>query len=199
MSESNDTKLNAGTSTLVSIFDRASARTGPTAEATARYVYEHTMVRAVNSLGRVVSQTSARKNSVLDRNVADLMSRLYFDAKCGRAAAEYNLEKAGMIEMIFGHVAGQMGDGDNFWDDIRWTLTERGRCTSMAKLQRIILRDPPLEIALWDVKDEADDVAGDCGGSEPGGPFPATHYRILAHLSIRTERILAAERRRRRR
>jgi hypothetical protein len=196
---SNDTKLSAGPSVLVSIFDRASARNGPTAEATARWVSGHTMIRTVTSLGRADSVMSGRKNNVLDGKVADLMSRLYYDAKCGRAAAEYNLEKAGMIEMIFGHVAGQMGDGDNFWDDIRWTLTERGRCTSMAKLQRIILRDPPLEIALWDVKDEADDVAGDCGGSEPGGPFRATHYRILAHLSTRTERILAAEKRRRRR
>jgi hypothetical protein len=112
-------------------------------------------------------------------------------------AAEYNLKNAGRIEMISGHVAGQMRDGDNFWDDLRWTVTERGRCTSMADLQRIILCDPPLEIALWDAKDEAADVAGGCGGaSEPSDPILVTHQRILAHLEKRAERILAAEKHR---
>src|SRR6516162_8170940 len=57
------------------------------------------------------------KNWKFDRRLDELISRLYWDAKCGRAAAEYNLEKA---------------------DDLRWTLTERGRCTSMADLQRIV-------------------------------------------------------------
>jgi hypothetical protein len=56
----------------------------------------------------------------------------------------HNLEVAGMTEMISGHVAGQLRDGDNFWDDLRWTVTERGRCTGMADLERNILRDPPL-------------------------------------------------------
>jgi hypothetical protein len=125
-----------------------------------------------------------------------VISRLYWDAKCGRAAAEYNLENAGMIEMISGHVAGQMRDGDNFWDDLRWTVTERGMRTSMADLQRIILCDPPLEIALWDAKDEAADVAGDCGACEPGDPILLAHQRILAHLGERAERILAAEKHR---
>jgi hypothetical protein len=63
----------------------------------------------------------------------------------------------------------------------------------MAKLERIILRDPPLEIAQWDLKDEADDVAGDCGNCEAGDPVLVTHYRILAQLGMRVERILAAE------
>jgi hypothetical protein len=98
-------------------------------------------------------------NNVFDEKIDKLISRLYWDAKCGRAAAEYNLQKAGMIEMIFGHVAGQMRDGDNFWDDCRWTSTERGRSTSMADLQRIVLSDPPLDIALWDAQDEAADAA----------------------------------------
>ena len=97
------------------------------------------------------------------------MTGLYWEAKCGRAAAEYNLKKAGMIETISGHVAGQMRDGDNFWDDIRWTLTERGRRAGMADLQRVILSDPPLEIALWDAQDEAADVAGGCGGHLDAG------------------------------
>ena len=132
------------------------------------------------------------KNWRFDRRLDELISRLYWDAKCGRAAAEYNLEKAGLIEMISGHVAGQMRDGDNFWDDLRWTLTERGKCTSMADLERIVLRDPPLEIALWDAKDEAADVADNCGG-EPGDPILMTHQRILAHLEKRAERIVAAK------
>jgi hypothetical protein len=136
-------------------------------------------------------------NNVFDQKIDKLISRLYWDAKCGRAAAEYNLKKAGMIEMISGHVAGQMRDGDNFWDDCRWTSTERGRSTSMAELQRIVLSDPPLEIALWDAQDEAVDVAGGCGGAcEPGDPILANHQRILAHLEKRAERILAAEKRR---
>jgi hypothetical protein len=134
-------------------------------------------------------------NNVFDKKIDELISRLYWDGKCGRAAAEYNLENAGMIEMISGHVAGQMGDGDNFWDDLRWTVTKRGRRAGMADLQRIILCDPPLEIALWDAKDEAADVAGDCGG-EPGDPILVAHRRILAHLEKRAERILAAEKRR---
>ena len=101
------------------------------------------------------------------------------------------------VEYLAGAVAGvEMHDGDNFWDDCRWTTAERGRCTSMAKLQRIILCDPPLEIALWDAKDEAADVAGGCGACELGDPILVTHQRILAHLEKRAERILAAEKRR---
>jgi hypothetical protein len=143
-----------------------------------------------------LDEGTSNPNNVFDKQLDELISRLYWDAKCGRAAAEYNLEKAGMIEMISGHVAGQMRDGDNFWDDCRWTLTERGRRTSMAELQRIILCNPPLEIALWDAKDEAADVAGGCGACEPGDPILVTHQRILAHLEKRAERILAAEKHR---
>ncbi len=116
MSKHNE--LNACKSNLVSVFGPGS---GPTAEATARWVSEHTRIRAVTSLGRDTTEMSGRKNSVLDSKVAELMTSLYNDARCGRAAAEYNLEKAGMIEMIFGHVAGRMRDCDNFWDDTRWS------------------------------------------------------------------------------
>ena len=62
----------------------------------------------------------------------------------------------------------------------------------MADLERIVLRDPPLEIALWDAKDKAADVADNCGG-EPGDPILMTHQRILAHLEKRAERIVAAK------
>jgi hypothetical protein len=71
-----------------------------------------------------------------------------------------------MIEMIQDHHAGVMLPGDVYWDDLRWTLTDRGRRASDAQLERIMLRDPPLEIAESDAKDEANDVATDCGGCD---------------------------------
>jgi len=171
MAKSSNTKVNSKTSNPVST-DHGSARTGP------------------------VRFEDWSKNHVLDRKVGERIWRLYFDARCGHAAAEYNLEQAGMIEMIQAHVSGKMGEGDNGWGDCRWLLTERGRRTSMANLQRIMLRDPPLAIAQADVKDEASDVADDCGGCDPGEPDLMQHYRILAHLLMRAERILAAEKRR---
>ena len=110
--------------------DSRSVTRGPTAEATARYISDHAWTRDVISCGRVVLQMGGRKKNGLDWKVADLMADLYLDARCGWAGAEYNLEKAGMIEMLFGHVAGQVDDGDCFWDDVRWTLTDRGRRAS---------------------------------------------------------------------
>jgi hypothetical protein len=123
-----------------------------------------------------------------------LIRRLYCGAKCGNAAAEHNLEKAGVIEMIQGHVAGQMREGDNFWGDLRWKLTELGRRTGMAKARIIILRDPPLEIALRDAMDEASDIADGCGGYQPDHPYVLMHRRILEHLLDRIERIRASGR-----
>jgi hypothetical protein len=159
-------------------------RTGPTAEATARYTNEH----------RMVGKNAIRKKDALDRKVSGLMSRLYLDAKCGQAAAEYNLEKAGMIEMIFDQVAGEMRHGDNFWNDIRWMVTGLGRRTKLGELKRIILRDPPLEIAVRDAEDETTEVADRCGDllyfGFDTGPL---HKRILAHLEERVERIRAAQ------
>jgi hypothetical protein len=95
---------------VVSMWGNASMRVGPTAGATARWTNEH----------RMVGKSKIRRKDASDRKVSNLMSRLYFDAKCGNAAAEYNLEKAGMIEMIFDQAAGEMRDGDNYWNDIRW-------------------------------------------------------------------------------
>jgi hypothetical protein len=43
------------------------------------------------------NDTDLDPNNVFDREIDELISRLYWDAKCGRAAAEYNLKKAGMI------------------------------------------------------------------------------------------------------
>jgi hypothetical protein len=173
MAKSSNTKVNSKTSNPVSSVDRGSARTGP-----------------------VRFESDWTKNHVLDGKVRERIWRLYFDAQCGHAAAEYNLEQAGMIEMIQAHVSGKMREGDNGWCDCRWTLTERGRRAGTAKLERIILRDSPLAIAQADVKDEASDVADDCGGCDPGDPTLMQHYRILAHLLMRAERILAAEKRR---
>jgi hypothetical protein len=62
---------------------------------------------------------TARRGSGIDVKLENLMRRLYFSAKCGNAAAEYNLEKAGVIEMTQGHTAGQMQSGDNHWGDYR--------------------------------------------------------------------------------
>jgi hypothetical protein len=155
-------------------------RVGPTAEATARYTSEHCMVE----------NNVIRAKDTLDRKISDLMSHLYFDAKCGQAAAEYNLEKAGMIEMIFDQVAGEMRVGDNYWNDIRWMLTELGRRTKLTELRSIILRDPPLEIAVRDAEDEATDISG--RRAEPvffGVDTVTLHERILAHLDERVERI----------
>lgn len=90
-----------------------------------------------------------------------------------------------MIEMIQGHHAG----ADVYWDDLRWTLTDRGRRASDAQLERIMLRDPPLEIAEWDAKDEANDVASDRGGCDIDDPILAMHRRISINLDKRAERI----------
>jgi hypothetical protein len=131
-----------------------------------------------------------REKDDLDRKASELISDRYFDAKCGHAGAEYNLEKAGMIAMIFGHVAGQMRHGDNFWDDIRWILTDLGRRARLNELERIILSDPPLEVAVRDAEDEAADIDEGCGGSYV---WVVRHKRILTHLEERVERIRATE------
>ena len=128
---------------VVPFCKNASVRNGSTAAATARWMSECRLV------GR---DTTRRKEDASDQRVSDLMSRLYFDAKCGHAGAEYNLEREGMIAMIFGHVAGQMRNGDNYWEDTRWMVTELGKRTSMAQLRRIVLHDPPLEVALRDAR-----------------------------------------------
>jgi hypothetical protein len=126
-----------------------------------------------------------------DSDVESLTFDLYYSGQVGLAAAEYNLEKADLIEMIQGHRAGQMaGDGtDNYWCDCRWTLTELGKRASMALLERMMLRDPPLEIAEQDAEEEANDVATDCGGCDLEDPRLAIHRRILANLDERAERI----------
>ena len=81
--------------------------------------------------------------------------RLFYSSKVGWAAAELNLEKAGLIEMIQGHRAGLMREGlDNMWCDLRW------------RLECAMLPDPVLEIAEWDAEYEANDVATNCSGCD---------------------------------
>jgi hypothetical protein len=165
-------KAIATSADLRAMYERAlEIRNAPTAEARARWEREYD-----SRLG-------------CDDAVKTLVSNLYRSARVGLAAAEYNLEKAGMIEMIQGHHAGVMLPGDVYWDDLRWTLTDRGRGASDAQLERIMLRDPPLEIAEWDAKDEANDVASDCGGCDIDDPILAMHRRISINLDKRAERI----------
>jgi hypothetical protein len=134
------------------------------------------------------------KRQIIQDYLEAFMRDLCFDAECGRVAAEYNLEKVGIIKMVQGFVAGEMGERDNWWDDLRWELTNLSMRTSMAEARKIILRDPPLEIALWDAMFEARDIAESCGGCEPNDPWLLAHRAILAHLLDRVERIRAAER-----
>jgi hypothetical protein len=80
---------------LRAMYERAlEIRNAPTAEATARWEREY----------------DSRLGS--DDAVKNLVSNLYRSARVGWAAAEYNLEKVGMIEMIQGHHAGVMLPGD---------------------------------------------------------------------------------------
>jgi hypothetical protein len=164
-----DIEINPDLSALV---DRAcEIRNAPTAEATSRWEHRD------------------RAAEARDQEVADLANNLYYAARAGRAAAEHNLAAAGMIEMIGGHVAGLMRYGDNFWDGLRWTLTDLGRRTSNEQLAQIVTRDPPLDVARWDADDEADDVAGNCGNEDDDSPMLATHRRIADFLAERVDRI----------
>jgi hypothetical protein len=146
---------------------------GPTLEATKRW------------------NAHSSRQLLRDDKVEKLMFDLYYSGRVGLAAAECNLEKAGLIEMIQGHRAGRMSsDGsDNHWCDCRWILTERGKRASMARLERVMLGDPPLEIAEWDAEAEANDVATDCGGCDVDDPRLAIHRRNLVNLDKRAERI----------
>jgi hypothetical protein len=122
------------------------------------------------------------------------MSRLFFSSKVGWAAAEFNLEEAGLIEMIQGHRAGLLREGvDNGWCDLRWTLTDRGRRARPARLERVMLRDPPLWVAEWDAEDEANDVATDCGGCDVDDPILAIHRRNSINLDKRAEALTKAK------
>jgi hypothetical protein len=134
-------------------------------------------------------QSSRQRNR--EGRVEELMSELYFSARVGLAAAEYNLEKAGLIEMIYGHRAGHLGTNgfEQSWCDCRWTLSDRGRRTSMARLERVMLRDPPLAIAEWDAEDEANDIATNFADCDPDDFWLVIHRRISVGLDKRAERV----------
>jgi hypothetical protein len=143
----------------------------------------------------MTKHTNESNTNVIPRDSRDLervVLDLHADGKCGRAAAEYNLVKAGAIEVASGHVPGHLREDDVFFEHSEWKLTEVGKRASTNTLRRIILRDPPLEIALWDAMNEARDVADNCGGCEPDDPLLLEHRRLLAHLLDRGERIRAA-------
>jgi hypothetical protein len=126
-----------------------------------------------------------------DRSLEQFVFDLHAEGKCGRAAAEYNLVKAGAIEVASGHVPGHLRDDDVFFEHSEWRLTELGKNGNADALKTIILQDPPLEIALWDAMNEARDVADNCGGCQPDDPLLFEHHRVLAHLLDRVERIRA--------
>jgi hypothetical protein len=133
-----------------------------------------------------------------DEKVGKLMFDLYFSGRLGLAAAEYNLEKAGLIEMIQGHRAGRMlpNGRDNWWGDCRWTLTQTGKRVSTARLGHAMLRDPPEEIGEWDAEAEANHVAADCADCEVNDLWLAIYRRISVSLDDRAERIQRNSRRR---
>jgi hypothetical protein len=136
--------------------------------------------------------TSRSQNNGAIGELERLVLALHADGKCGRAATEYNLVKAGAIEVASEHVPGCLRDDDVFFEHSKWKLTELGRSASTNTLRSIILQDPPLEIALWDAMFEARDVGDNCGGCEPDDPLLLEHRRLLAHLLDRVERIRAA-------
>jgi hypothetical protein len=144
---------------------------------------------------RDIEMTKHTKESninLIPRNSRDLEQVVFYlhaDGKCGRAAAEYNLAKAGATEVASGHVPGHLREDDVFLEHSEWKLTELGKRASADSLTSIILQDPPLEIALWDAMNEARDVAGNCGGCEPDDPLLLEHRLLLAHLLERVERI----------
>jgi hypothetical protein len=92
----------------------------------------------------------ARGNDTEIGELESFVLDLHADAKCGRAGAEYNLAEAYVIDVAAGHVPGHLRDDDVCFERSEWKLTEWGQCVSTALLTTIILRDPPLEIALWD-------------------------------------------------
>jgi hypothetical protein len=138
------------------------------------------------------SNVVSGEGSSADMQLEELMRHLYFSAKCGNAAAEHNLENAGVTEIVQGHVAGKMREGDNYWGDCRWQLSELGKRTKLTDLKDTILRDPPLEIAMLDAEDEAKDVAARTENPVVLG-YVTVHKRILAHLNEIVERIRAAQ------
>jgi hypothetical protein len=63
-----------------------------------------------------MTSTNDTTITTTDDTISDLIWHLYFASRVGMGAAEYNLEKAGLIEMDQGHVAGIFVEGhSNGW------------------------------------------------------------------------------------
>jgi hypothetical protein len=158
------------------------------------------MPKSTNVTLNSVSRRKKRRTNATTQNdtaVSELkhfVMELYCDGRCGCAAAEYNLVKAGAIEVASKHVPGHLREDQTFFFDSKWKLTELGERAGTAPLTSIILQDAPLEIALWDAMSEARNVSRNCGGCEPNDPFLLQRRRMLAHLLERVDRVRAAGR-----
>jgi hypothetical protein len=67
-----------------------------------------------------VNKRRSGEEVALERFVLDM----HAEGKCGRAAAEYNLVKAGAIEVTSGHVPGHLREDNVFFEPFEWKLTE---------------------------------------------------------------------------
>jgi hypothetical protein len=131
-----------------------------------------------------------------DNAVRNLMRKLVYAGDTGPAAAEFNLVKAGLIEMIQGHQPGLMREGDNFWDDLRWTLTNLGRRTRKARFERVMKADPPLWVAEQDAEEEAQDYQQNFADSDLDDYWAAIHRHMSNKFDNRAKRIYQKIRRR---
>jgi hypothetical protein len=132
-----------------------------------------------------------------DNALEMLMGDLVYAAHVGWASAEFNLVKTGLIEMIQGHAAGLMRKDGNYWCDLRWTLTDRGRRTSAARFQRVMGADPPLWVAERDAEEGAHDYRRlaeelddpDIHTDRDDEEWVVRHRRMSINLDKRAERI----------
>jgi hypothetical protein len=124
-----------------------------------------------------------------DNEVSDLMMKLVYAGETGWAMAEFNLAKAGLIEMIHGHQPGLMRERDNGWMDLRWTLTDLGRCTRKARFELVMKADPPLWVAEQDAEEEARDYQQTFADVDPDDYWAAIHRHMSNKFDNRAERI----------
>jgi hypothetical protein len=138
----------------------------------------------------VDTSVSVKERDAWERNQAldKLMLDLVYAGETGWATAEFNLAKAGLIEMIQGHEPGLMREGDNGWADLRWTLSDLGRRTRKARLERVMKADPPLWVAEQDADEEAQDYQ-QTFAHDPDSYWAATHRYMSNNLDKRAERI----------
>jgi hypothetical protein len=124
-----------------------------------------------------------------DKKVSDLMMDLVYAGETGWATAEFNLAKAGLIEMIQGHQPGVMRKDDNGWMDLRWTLTDLGWRTHKTRLVLVMKSDPPLWVAEQDAEEEAKDYQQTFADADPDDYWAPIHRQMSNKLDDRAERI----------